>query len=85
MYSITKLSARSSSASDFSSIKFLDSVLRLVAALARKLSIQPIPGKLGNSVYKRVSATYPTLIVVKRGSPENGGDTWIHPKLGVQL
>jgi hypothetical protein len=70
---------------DISEWLILESVLRLVAALARKLGVEPIPGKLGNSVYKRVSGTYPSLIVVKRGSPENGGGTWIHPKLGIHL
>lgn len=70
---------------DISEWLILESVLRLVAALARRLGINPIPGKLGNSVYRRVSTTYPVLIVVKRGSPENGGGTWIHPKLGVHL
>lgn len=23
------------------------------------------------------------LVIVKNGSPENGGGTWLHPKLGV--
>ena len=28
---------------------------------------------------------FPELITVKRGSPENGGGTWIHPDLAIQL
>jgi hypothetical protein len=57
-----------------------DSTFELVAALARRLSIQPKSPKKGNSVWTRVSVTYPTLITVKQGSPNNGGGTWIHYK-----
>jgi KilA-N domain len=28
---------------------------------------------------------FPALVVSKRGSPENGGGTWLHPDLAVQL
>lgn len=28
---------------------------------------------------------FPNLVVSKRGSPENGGGTWLHPDLAVQL
>lgn len=62
-----------------------DETLALVSALARRLEIEPKTGKSGNSVYTRVSATYPTLVIVKRGSPENGGGTWLHPKLAIQI
>lgn len=63
----------------------LEGTLRLVGALAKKLKINPIPGKVGNSVYTRVSAIYPTLVITKRGSPETGGGTWVHPKLAVHV
>ncbi|MBW4512908.1 MAG: KilA-N domain-containing protein [Scytonematopsis contorta HA4267-MV1] len=65
-----------------------DSAFDLVIALATKLQVKPIPIKnlkSGNSVFTRISATYPTLVVVKRGSPKNGGGTWIHYKLAVPL
>jgi hypothetical protein len=70
---------------DISEWLALEMILRIVTALAKKLGIDPIPGKVGNSVYTRVSATYPTIIIVKRGSPENGGGTWVHPKLAVHV
>lgn len=39
---------------------------------------------------QRLSATkyaqlFPELLVVKQGSPEFGGGTWIHPDLAIQL
>ncbi|HYX19180.1 MAG TPA: KilA-N domain-containing protein [Nostoc sp.] len=70
---------------DISEWLALEMILRLVTALAKKLGVDPIPGKVGNSVYTRVSATYPTIVIVKRGSPENGGGTWVHPKLAVHV
>lgn len=63
----------------------LEATLRLVSALAKKLGLNPIAGKVGNSVYTRVSASYPTLVVVKRGAPKTGGGTWVHPKLAVHV
>ena len=54
---------------------------RLVAALARRLGVLPNSGISPNSVKTRVSATYPGLVTVRRGSPDNGGGSWIHPKL----
>lgn len=62
-----------------------DSTFDLVAALAKRLDIKFKSPKLGNSVWTRVSATFPTLVRVKRGSPETGGGTWIHHKLAVPL
>lgn len=62
-----------------------DEVFELVEALANELGIQPKNHKNGNSLYTRVSAVYPSLVVVKRGSPENGGGTWLHPDLAIQL
>lgn len=63
----------------------LPSTFELVSALAARLPVEPKCRKSTNSVRTRVSATYPTLVIVKRGSPENGGGTWIHPKLAVHL
>jgi hypothetical protein len=65
-----------------------DDTWETVVALAEDLSIEPTEAKnpkSGNSVFTRVSTTYPTLVVVKRGSPENGGGTWLHPDLAIQL
>lgn len=65
-----------------------DDTWDLVVALANDLAIDPIQiknHKSGNSVFTRVSATYPSLAIVKRGSPESGGGTWLHPDLAIQL
>jgi KilA-N domain len=45
---------------------------------------------LPDSDLSRLSATkycqiFPQLILSKRGSPENGGGTWLHPDLAIQL
>jgi hypothetical protein len=49
------------------------------------LGIKPNSAKKPNSDKTRVSAAYPDLVIVKRGSPENGGGAWIHPDLAVYL
>jgi hypothetical protein len=54
-------------------------------ALADDLGISPKNRKSGNSVFTRVSATYPSLVVVKRGSPKNGSGTCVHPSLVLKL
>lgn len=62
-----------------------DDTWDLVVALAEDLGIEPNSAKKPNSEKTRVSATYPGLVIVKRGSPENGGGTWLHPDLALQL
>ena len=65
-----------------------DDTWELVVALADSLNLDALPikdRKSGNSVFTRVSASYPTLIVVKRGAPEAGGGTWLHYDLAIQL
>lgn len=62
-----------------------DDTLELVLALADDLGLEAKSHKSGNSVYTRISATFPSLVIVKRGSPETGGGTWLHPDLAVQL
>lgn len=65
-----------------------DETWELVTALAEDLRIEPVQSKnrkSGNSVFTRVSASYPSLVIVRRGSPENGGGTWLHPDLAIQL
>jgi hypothetical protein len=70
---------------DISDWLALNATFDLVTALAARLSIDPNSGNSPNSVKTRVSTTYPSIVIVKRGSPEKGGGTWIHPKLAVHL
>jgi hypothetical protein len=63
----------------------LDSTLRLVEALAYRCRIGIKTGISRFSARTRVSALYSSLVMVRRGSPDNGGGTWIHPKLAVHL
>ena len=70
---------------DISDWLALDSTYKLIAALANLLGVNPNSGISPNSLKTRVSATYPTLVIVKRGSPEFGGGTWMHHKLAVHL
>ncbi|MGB3208702.1 MAG: KilA-N domain-containing protein [Crinalium sp.] len=70
---------------DISDWLALQSVWELVTALANRLGINPKTGDFRFSARTKVSAFYPTLVIVKRGSPESGGGTWIHPKLAVHL
>ena len=60
-----------------------DDTWELVSALASDLGTQINSAKKPNSVRTRVSESYPSLVMAKRGSPENGGGTWIHPDLAV--
>ncbi|HEY9820429.1 MAG TPA: KilA-N domain-containing protein [Candidatus Sericytochromatia bacterium] len=62
-----------------------DDTLELAMVVAQDLGIEPNPVKKRDSVFTRVSALYPTLVIVKRGSPETGGGTWLHPDLAIQL
>jgi len=65
-----------------------DDTWDLVVALADDLGIvpnDPKNRKSGNSVFTRVSAYYPSLAIVKRGSPDTGGGTWLHPDLALHL
>lgn len=62
-----------------------DDVWEMVDALAQDLGLEFKDHKSGNSVYTRVSSTFPGLVRVKRGSPSSGGGTWIHPDLAVYL
>ncbi len=57
----------------------------LVIALADDIGLFPKSRKSGNSNYTRVSGAFPDLVRAKRGSPENGGGTWLHPDLAMQL
>jgi KilA-N domain len=62
--------------------------LELFEALAISLSIKY--SDLSILDVARISATkyseiFPDFIIVKQGSPKNGGGTWLHPDLAVQL
>jgi hypothetical protein len=70
---------------DISDWLALDATMRLVTALANRLGISFNSGISPNSVKTRVSTTFPTLILVKRGAPSTGGGTWIHHKLAPHL
>ena len=73
-----------------------ETTFNLVVALANKLGIQPeididifLSGKSRKGKWGRddikISKCFPTLVISKRGTKEQGGGTWIHYKLGVQL
>lgn len=64
--------------------------LETFIALAQLIGINSYVEKIPDSETERLSATeygeiFPDLIVTKRGSPENGGGTWLHPDLALQL
>jgi KilA-N domain len=60
-------------------------IWNLLVALSRRLGIQIKEGWNRNLNASKVSAVFPHLLIVRRGSPLNGGGTWIHPKLAVHL
>lgn len=64
-----------------------DETFDLVQALAIDLNIFPNSADLPNliSTKTRIARTYPTLVIVRRGSPEKGGGTYLHPDLAIQL
>lgn len=64
--------------------------LELFIALSDDLGIKTYVGKVPDSYISSLTATryveiFPQLIVSKRGSPKNGGGTWLHPHLALQL
>jgi len=59
--------------------------LELIQALTQDLGIEIKRRNSDVSSATRVSATYPDLVISKRGSPENGGGVWLHPDLAIQL
>lgn len=62
-----------------------DDTWDLVVALAEDLGVKPNPSKKTDSYKTRVSSIYPSLVIVKKGSPEFGGGSWIHPDLAIDL
>jgi hypothetical protein len=64
--------------------------LELFAALAEDLGVEIKTGDIRNLEASRLSASkyvemFPGLIFSKRGAPEVGGGTWLHPDLAIQL
>lgn len=64
--------------------------LHLFVALADDLALNSNHSDLSNLDVARLSASkycqmFPSLIVSKRGAPEMGGGTWLHPDLAIQL
>jgi hypothetical protein len=64
--------------------------LDLFFALADDLNIEIKSGEFRNSDVARLSASkyakvFLGLVLSKRGSPDNGGGTWLHPDLAIQL
>ena len=62
----------------------------LFLALAQDLEIEFKTGEFRDLVIPRLSASkyskmFPSLVLSKRGSPETGGGTWLHPDLAIQL
>lgn len=63
----------------------LDDTLELFEALAFDLGMNSNYDFYRNSTTSRLSVNFPDLVFVKRGAPETGGGTWIHPDLAVPL
>ena len=70
----------------------LESTLELVVALAEDLNTESFVNKAellkgGESRLSKLVriSDFSDLVFVKKGSPENGGGTWLHPDLAVQL
>lgn len=59
--------------------------IELIKALAKDLEMKFNYPNSGNSTIAVVSAAFPGLLTTKIGSPSNGGGTWIHPDLAIQL
>jgi hypothetical protein len=62
-----------------------DPTIELLTALAEDLGLEINYAISRNSTIASISAAYPDLVLSKRGAPESGGGTWIHPDLAVQL
>lgn len=54
-------------------------------ARSRKMGIEVKAEYVRNSTVTRLARVFPHLLTVKRGSPANGGGTWVHHKLAVSL
>lgn len=61
------------------------STIELLLAVAEDLGVKGKYEISHNSSIKSISRAYPSLVLSKQGSPENGGGTWLHYDLAVQL
>lgn len=61
------------------------STIDLILALAEDLGLKSKGRISDDSGISIVSDVYPELVLTKRGSPANGGGTWLHPDLAMQL
>lgn len=59
--------------------------VELIKALSDDLRLEVIYRNSDISIESMVSGCFPGLIVIKQGSPANGGGTWLHPDLAIQL
>ena len=59
--------------------------IELLTALAEDLGLEINYAISRNSTIASISAAYPDLVLSKRGAPESGGGTWVHPDLAIQL
>jgi len=57
----------------------------LLYGLANDLGIEVNYEISDNLSIARVSAAFPTFFVTRRGAPEVGGGTWVHPDLAIRL
>jgi len=61
------------------------STIELLDAIAEDFNLEVNQGISPDSTVSSISAAYPDLVVSRRGSPSNGGGTWIHADLAVPL
>ena len=59
--------------------------IEFLIALAQDMGVEPKGQNSALSSVATVSAAFPFFVVVKTGSPENGGGTWVHPDLAIKL
>lgn len=56
-----------------------------IAALVADLGLNINHGISRDLNITKVSAAYPSLVITKRGSPDNGGGTWVHPDIAIKI
>ena len=56
-----------------------------LTAFADDLGVEINYGISHNSSIMSISAAYPTLVISKRGSPDNGGGTWVYPDIAIKV
>ena len=56
-----------------------------LTAFADDLGVEINYGISHNSSIMSISAAYPSLVISKRGSPDNGGGTWVYPDIAIKV